>query len=83
MDTDCGDTESGINKCREGLERKTALGEKEKTLHYVLVTPKCIWTITFLNATALDNKRHLYTNDARAFLKINFSFLSYYCYHFK
>lgn len=31
MYTDCGDSESGINKCREGLERKT-LGEKEKTL---------------------------------------------------
>lgn len=35
MDTDCGDYESGINKCREGLERKT-LGEKEKTLLYIV-----------------------------------------------
>lgn len=31
MYTDCGDSESGINKCREGLDRKTS-GEKEKTL---------------------------------------------------
>jgi len=34
MDTDCGDSESGINKLREGLERKT-LGEKEKTMLYI------------------------------------------------
>lgn len=40
MDTDCGDSESGINKCREGLERETALGEKENTLHYMFSNPK-------------------------------------------